>query len=380
VARSVEFWSSTEYKTFLEGLTRELTAAGWPARHHFTVPLDDYWHARSRLARWLLRFRTYAIYPAKLAARFARAKPGTIGVVCTNNFYAPRWAQIAAGGRAPIVHWVLDLYPDVLVAAGHVRAGGLLERRLRGLIRRTFDHAAANVFLGEHLLRRAERQHGPIPRAHVIPIGSDGAPFRDAEPSTRPGEAVCRLLYCGNLGRMHDVDTLQVALDMGVPRGLDLEFRGNGAGLRALEAGVRRAGNRTANVRFADNVAAAQWVAVMRAADVALVSVRRGAEGLIMPSKTYSALVAGQAVLAVCPAESDLAALVRQHDAGWVIEPGDSDGLAATLRWIASNPREVMAKRRNAWRAGHAYYDQRALVPAWTHVLEGAETFAAAAD
>ena len=97
---------------------------------------------------------------------------------------------------------------------------------------------------------------------------------------------------------------------------------------------------------------------------------RPGAEGVVMPSKTYSALVAGQAVLAVCPENSDLADLVLRHDCGWVVAPGDAPGLTALLRRLVAAPDEVLKCRRNAWTAGHRYYDQRVLALEWCKLLD----------
>jgi glycosyltransferase involved in cell wall biosynthesis len=263
-----------------------------------------------------------------------------------------------------VIHWVLDLFPDVLTVAGRLRPGGWGEAALRALVRRTFEGAAANVFLGRRLRAHAETRFGEIPRALVIPVGADGAPFHGREPAERTGVGT-RVLYCGNLGRMHDVTTIAAALAEGLPAGLKIEFRGNGPGFRDLETGI---GGR-AGVSFGGNLPAPEWVPAMLAADVALVTMRRGAEGVVMPSKTYSALVAGQAVLAVCPRQSDLADLVREHGCGWVVEPGDVAGLREALRLIASSPREVLLRRRAAYEAGHRAYDQSVIAVAWERLL-----------
>jgi glycosyltransferase involved in cell wall biosynthesis len=91
-----------------------------------------------------------------------------------------------------------------------------------------------------------------------------------------------------------------------------------------------------------------------------------------MPSKTYSALAAGQAVLAICPRNSDLADTVLAHDCGWVVEPGNSAGLREVFRQVVAEPEEVLRKRRKAWQAGQEVYDQRILARQWTGVLESA--------
>ena len=165
---------------------------------------------------------------------------------------------------------------------------------------------------------------------------------------------------------MHDVDTIAGALAGGVPSGLQLNFRGNGAGFQEL---VRAAGDRPNGASFGGSLPESEWLAVMAEADVALVTMKPGAEGIVMPSKTYSAMAAGQAILAVCPRESDLADTVYKHDCGWVIEPGDVAGLRALLESLPGRAVEVLAKRRNAWTAARECYDQKVLAGQWAALL-----------
>jgi glycosyltransferase involved in cell wall biosynthesis len=366
---AVEFHSSVELASFQQALMMELETAGWKACQRFTVSQADYRNARSGIARWRLRVQTYGSYPMKLTVRFVCVKR-TVGVVCTNTFFAPWLAELAAGrSGAPIVHWVFDLFPDALVLAGKIHSGSLAERILRSCVRSTLNHAAANVFLGERLRAFAEARFGSIPRSVVIPVGCDARPFRDAIPATRTEGAPVRVLYCGNLGRMHDIATFLRAAKDGLPVGIDFEFRGNGAGFREVEDAVRVA-RLAPRVRVSCHLPDDEWVEAMRAADVALVTMRPGAEGLVMPSKTYSALAAGQAILAVCPRASDLADTVLAHDCGWVVEPGDQAGLRQVLEEIVHDPGNLLRRRRNAWHAGQDIYDQRILAQKWITVLK----------
>jgi len=368
---SVEFHSSVEYASFQPALMRELEEAGWGAEQRFGVSQADYWAARSRLARWRMRAQTYGLYPLKVARSFGVTK-AAVGVVCTNTFFAPWVAERMSGrGGVPVVHWVFDLFPDVLVLAGRIRAGSLAERALRRCVSSTMASAATNVFLGERLRAFAETQFGSIPRSVVIPVGCDARAFRQTPPGARASGATVRVLYCGNLGRMHDVTTVVEALQGGFLAGIDFEFRGNGSGFRQLGDAISQIRPRP-DVRIAGHLPEGEWVTAMQAADIALVTMKPGAEGLVMPSKTYSALAAGQAVLAICPKKSDLADTVLAHDCGWVVEPGDSAGLREVLRRVTGEPEEVLRKRRRAWHAGQEVYDQRVLARQWIRVLESA--------
>ena len=367
----VDFWSSTEYSTFLPALTGALGAQGWTARARFTVSEAAYRGALGRAARLALRARSYGLYPLQLAAAVRKADRPEVAVVCTNTFFAPRVAQLC--GDVPVVHWVFDLFPDVLVVAGKLRDGSALERWMRRLARQTCERAAVNVFLGEHLRRHAEARFGAIPRTVVIPVGADTAPFAAG---VRPREegAPLQILYCGNLGRMHDTATISRALRES-PNGrptdrpaIQWSFRGNGVGFRELATALAGRGD----CPFGPSFPPAEWVEAMRSAAVALVTVRPGAEGLVMPSKTYSAMAAGQAILAVCPRASDLADTVLRHACGWVVEPGDSAGLRAGLTEIVRDGGGLQAKREAAWRAAREFYGAEALAPQWARVLEQA--------
>jgi glycosyltransferase involved in cell wall biosynthesis len=354
-----------ELAGFNRGLMRELAANGIQATHHFEVSESDYRFTSGKLAQARLRWRSYVSYPQHLRRDLRAEGAAPVAVICTNTFYAPTVGVHAARGRGlRVVNWILDLFPDVLVESGNIRSGGLLDRGLGRLMHATFAAADANVFLGERLKGYASSRHGEIPRARVIPVGADGRPFRSTPPQPRAVGAPVRLLYCGNLGRMHDIDTLAEVLRETAPSGWTMEFRGHGAAYRRLEGAVASAG-----VRFGPGLPDAEWTVALQAADVALVTLKRGAEGLVMPSKTYSAMVAGQAILAICPRASDLADTVLASDAGWVIEPGDVAGLRAILAGLAQRPAEVLQKRRNAFAAGHQRYDQSILARQWADLF-----------
>lgn len=362
----VEFWSSVELGPFAPALIRALGEAGVSAQQRFGVSRQQYRSAHGSLGRAWLRWRLYGSYPFQLRQRLREGSLPAALVVCTNTFYAPAVALRAArAAQVPVVHWVFDLFPDVLAAEGAIAERGVVRASLSRLTRWTFDHAAANVFLGEKLRAHAERVFGPIPRSHVIPVGADGEMFRTAVPQARDPAKPLRLLYSGNFGRMHDADTVMTLFrDQPTPP-WTMEFRGHGAGLRRVAA----AATGLPWVQFGPNLGDGEWSEVMREADLALVTLKSGAEDLVMPSKTYSAMVAGQAILAVCPPSSELADTVRRYDAGWVVEPGRDADLAAALQEAVTRPEELLRRRRNAFRAGHDVYSQTAVTAQWVDML-----------
>ena len=72
---------------------------------------------------------------------------------------------------------------------------------------------------------------------------------------------------------------------------------------------------------------------VMMAGDVHIVTVKRGLEGIVVPSKIYSILAAGRPVLAVAAAQSDAARIVVESGCGLAADP---DYPAASRRRYAN--------------------------------------------
>lgn len=346
---------------------------GVPSSLEYTISQSEYWRRRGKLSRFLLRLRAYVVYPIQLLIRIWIKDRAAVTVISSNTFYAPAIA-LAFGPKFPRrIHWVLDLYPDVLVLAGHFSQHSWRNQILTKIVAASIRRSAINVFLGHRLQAYARKRFGEIANACVIPIGADGRPFRSFPPKST--DVPIQILYAGNLGRMHDVATIESALRLPIPSGIRIRFCANGGAYEDLVSrlGTRRgtiaADDSEVQVTWGENLGEDQWVSGMLSAHVALVLLRPGAELLVMPSKTYSALVAGQAILAICPLESDLADLIRKHECGWVIEPGDVCGFRSLLAHLAAHPNEVHTRRQAAFRAGHEFYDERATADNWHKVL-----------
>lgn len=381
MSASLEYWSSIEHAAFMHALVREMSGLGHESRLCYAVSAGDYRSAQSGWGKLRLRWRCYIGYPWRIWR--ACSRPGTrVAIITSNTFYVPGLIARSHHPDVVPVHLMYDLYPDALIHAGIIRENGWADRLLGRWMRRSFVDAAANVFLGEHLLRYAEARHGKIPRAVVIPVGAEGAFFNDHFPMSRPDGVAPVIYYGGNLGRMHDVATFAGVLSAAEASHFVWKFQGNGGGMLRL-AELKATGRLPEWVDVGGNLPDSAWAAAMLAADIALVTILPGAEAVVMPSKTYSALVAGQAILAIAPRASDLADLVLKHDCGWVIEPealavGRPDqgiaGLKSLLAHLAAHPEEILLKRQNAYQAGHAHYDMAVVAKQWDALLRNIGT------
>jgi len=362
----IEVYNSVGGAAFFRRLLREWQTGGAQVAQHQAISESDYRSARGLFRRLVLRWRMYPGY-AWICWRAAskRTELEPIRVVTTNPFFAPALVEKMANGSGTTINLLYDLFPEALIQAGTIRPESWTAARCAAITRFALRRCGVTVFLGERLRQYVETTYGPAQRAVVIPVGADGEPFRNAPPSLLAVSEPPQILYSGLMGSMHDVRTLVDAWALGMRDGVTWRFNASGSGYALLCREARAA----SSVTWGGSLNDTEWTIAMKNAHVALVTIAPGAERVVMPSKTYSALVAGQAVLAICRRESDLADLVLKHDCGWVVEPGDVIGLNRVLLEIAQDRDLLWAKRCKAFAAGHESYDMGPVSAMWLRLF-----------
>src|SRR6202046_5074415 len=117
----------------------------------------------------------------------------------------------------------------------------------------------------------------------------------------------------------------------------------------------------TPAVRFLAFRPASEIPFVLGAGDIHIVTVKRGLEGVIVPSKLYPILAAGKPVLVVSTPLTDAASIVTKAGCGVVVDPDEPTGVAAAIRELAAHPERVVEMGRRARAAAPAYDKLREL-------------------
>jgi glycosyltransferase involved in cell wall biosynthesis len=141
-------------------------------------------------------------------------------------------------------------------------------------------------------------------------------------------------MHAGNLGFYGAWETLIAAARQIKDEGIGLIFIGDGAcktRLCALADG-------NPNVLVLPFRPPKEVPFVLTAPDIHIVTVKRGMEGLVVPSKLYPILAAGKPVLVVAPENSDPARIVQRAGCGLIADPDDPTTVIAMLRWARQNP------------------------------------------
>lgn len=299
-------------------------------------------------------------YTGLVPLLFLRRPPDLFVSQTNPPLVVPLVALAAWFWRKPFLLIAMDLYPDVLVAHGSVAANSLTSRLLNAVFSLAYAAATRVVALGPVMLERI-RAKG-VPLRHIVEISnwSTGPSdvVRGADNSLRQKWGLadhCVIVYSGNLGIGHEFETLLAGFAKAVAQrpGLRLVIIGKGSRLAETREIVERLGLQP-TVRFEDMVPAAQLPHSMGLADLALVTLRPGFEGLIVPSKLLGYMARGIPVMYVGP-RSDVDVMLGRYGCGVCIKNGDVEAVCRALVEVTDDSArfEVMG------RAGQTAYAQQ---------------------
>ncbi|TSA16427.1 MAG: glycosyltransferase WbuB [Betaproteobacteria bacterium] len=338
---------------------------------------------RDQLIGRALDYATFYLAAGSRLWRIARA--GDVVVAKTDPPLISVVAAVVARWRgARLVNWVQDVFPEVAEALGVRALAGPQAGILRRLRNAAFRSAVANVVLSERMaavvagasgLADRDQDRSYNNRTHVIPNWADIEAIRPVAPADNPlrrewGLAekfvVC---YSGNMGRVHEFDTILDAAQALASTAAPIEFLfiGGGAQLRLLEDEVRR--RALPNVQFRPYQDRAGLSLSLGVGDVHLVSQRPEVEGYVFPSKLYGIFAAGRPVVFIGDANGEIGSLVEREGVGVAVQQGDANGLAGQLLRLAGDAalRETMGARARALLCER--YDKKIALNAWLKLL-----------
>lgn len=273
----------------------------------------------------------------------------------------------------PHVYNIRDMYPDMAVGGSIVKPG-LLSRVWEKLHRWALRKATRVIVLGEDMRNRIVGKR--VDGRNVL-IVRDGAEIPGPSAVVPPlDDAVIRairndfrfvLVHAGNLGFYGAWDTLLAGARELSGEGIGLVFVGEGAERERLQAAARE----ISNVRFHPFFPSSKISSVLAAADAHLITVKRGLEGVVVPSKMYGILAAGKPIVAVAPRECDIVSIGEREGFAIGADPDEPSQFANSTRQIARDP-ELLRKMGLAAAAAAPTFERSKELRKLVSILEDA--------
>ena len=277
----------------------------------------------------------------------------------------------------PYIYLIFDIYPDTAVNLGVLKQKGFLSLLWEWINKVSFKHAARIVVIGRCMQKKIEdkiRKYdlNITDKIRMIHVWSDDKLIRNC--SDRKSFFIKQwglenkfiVLYSGNMGRFHDMETIMYVVKK-LSDNKDIMFVFVGEGYKKKWMMKFAQDNSLQNCVFHTYVPREKLPDLLSCANIGLVSLMKGQEGLSVPSKTYGLMAAGLPVVAIMSSFCEIAQMIREENCGMVIKPGDVEGLKkAILTFFNSrekldimgrNARKAIDNKYNIKQAALAYYE-----------------------
>ncbi|WP_125257766.1 glycosyltransferase family 4 protein [Brevundimonas fluminis] len=260
--------------------------------------------------------------------------------------------------RAPVLMWILDLWPETLAAVGVIR-----NRRLLGLVSLMVSfiyRRCDRILIQSQAFRDSLRVHGARPERiryfpnWIEPTFEGGVGDAAPAPELAPHTGDFNVMFAGNIGEAQDMPAVMeaAALTRDIP-GLRWLIVGDGRAADLLRAEIARHGLQERVVLLGRHPME-RMPAFMAGAQALLVSLRaEPVFDMTVPGKVQSYLASGLPILAMLDGEG---ARVTAESGGGLASPAsDAAALAANVRRLVAM---TATERAAMGRAAQAYATQ----------------------
>jgi colanic acid biosynthesis glycosyl transferase WcaI len=290
---------------------------------------------RGRIGR-LLSYLSF--YPFALLRAFSLPRQDLIVSLTTPPLISLIGSIVKAVRGSNHVIWEMDLYPDVAVELNYIKSGGLIHRITGSVADFSRRHCDAIIALGDCMKRRLISRGIDARKIVVADNWADSKTIRPYPRLHHQDQLV--LLYSGNLGLAHDLDTITGAiLRLREDRRFRFVFVGGGSRRSQLADLVKAHGLDA--VKLLPYAPREDLGRSLSAGDIGLVTQLDASCGTVVPSKVYGILASGRPLLFIGPEDSTPARIVERFNCGWSVRCGDVDALTELLHRLVEAPAEV---------------------------------------
>jgi len=244
-----------------------------------------------------------------------------------------------------MIYWVMDLYPDLPVACGVMKPKSLTTRFFESINRYCLRSADAVVVLGRCMRDRLADKGLPLDKVSIVGVWADENEIEPSSRATNPfrtqWEIGDRLLvmYSGNFGLGHDVKTfLAAATELKDDDRIRFAFVGGGKKKQIVDQHVTEQG--LTNCLLAPYQPREKLGYLLTAADVQLVSLLEGIEGIMVPCKLFGIMASGRPALFIGSRTSEISRVIEDSNCGFTIQQGDSESLVKAIRSYADGEQD----------------------------------------
>ena len=341
------------------------------------VDIRRLWTTRFSKDNLLGRAANYLSFIVQLFLRVLfTSRRDTVYLYTTNPpFLAIIGALTSMVRRHSYVMLLHDAYPHMAVWVGTIRRRGIAEKVWHFVNRLCYGRAQQSIVLCQKARELVSEEYMVKPElVHVIPNWADGTELtrrskKDSVFATRHDlQDHFVVLYSGNIGLYYEFETIMDAAERLVDDPFRLVLVGGGGKKAWIADQIEQ--RELHNTKLLNYVPFPELPDSLSAADASLVSIAEGIEGISFPSKLYTSLAVGRAIVALSEPDSELRELIEHHRVGLWCELGDSDRMEANIREMMRDPARCDRMGHRARRLFERAFTKETCAERYAGVLE----------
>lgn len=245
--------------------------------------------------------------------------------------------------KKPVVYNAQDLFPETLSGTGLANQGGILWKIGSWVAKVTFKNSDKIIAISQDIKKsiiakgfssdKIEVVYNWVDENAVKPISDNENPLFDEFGISRDK---FRVVYAGNLGNAQNINVIIDAASR-LKENNNVEFVLFGKGGLEDEIRTRIASEKLTNIKLLPLQPFERVSFVYSLGQACIVACKPGLGGAAMPSKTWSIMSCGRAVLANFD-EGELKTIVENNNCGVFTKAGDLDGLVTAIEELSKDP------------------------------------------
>ena len=238
-----------------------------------------------------------------------------------------------------------DIFPESAVMSEIIKQNSILYQFFSKLIYLTYKYSEYIIVLSTSMQEFLERKYPDLkPKIKVI----ENWALEDIPVVSKPEnnfaqqhelDEIFTVLYSGNMGRLHDIETITEAAKILKDEPIKFVFIGDGAKTKIVKQAIENF--QLKNILLLPYQPRELLPLSLTACDISLVSLIPGAESIVAPSKLYGMLAAGRGIISISVPNSYIDKLLTNSGCGVNVPPDDPQQLAEIIRQLARDNQRV---------------------------------------
>jgi glycosyltransferase involved in cell wall biosynthesis len=269
--------------------------------------------------------------------------------------------------KVKLIHWCFDLYPEAIMVNSSfvMKALASITKPYAFLCYRACD---AIVDIGECMRNRLKKYVKSVEYHTLTPWALKETCFiPEPDPIIREdlfGKAKVGLLYSGTVGYAHDITPFIELARECRKKGIDAAFCFAGYG-NCYQEQTSIITEEDTNIRLAGFASEEELEKRLAAADIHLVSLREGWEGIVVPSKFFGSLAIGRPVIFSGPTQSSIYIWCKEYNAGIPLD----EKTASFLKQVEEDSSIVESLKKNAYGVYHEQFSKDVICKRWSQLV-----------